>query len=669
MGGRKDVAFFEAVLHPHSDFRRMRPVGLPDVRIIVHNLVPVMAMLRLPVAGSDGKANLHLGGIGLGIDIATGLTTHAVQNGKQITEFPHGGAVAGNQIPYWDECLLISSRIQKLTDIGYLGVDLTIDEDQGPMLLEVNVRPGAAIQIANLAPLRSRLERVKGISVKTPEKGVRIAKDLFGITVQASTKKEDKPVLGVCETISLKNEETKLEIPAHLSPLHDESFITSDLATNLHEEGMIIAMKNDDNERYHIKFSLHNKKVQTTLSLMKEPITEADSTVVSLLLGRKALQGFLIDPSKQHKHQTPQTSITQNLKTLDRRFAKLDASLNILTHIKPINLDEEIARAQEDERYNPILHYSPCEENLHVIQVELETPIVDTSPLGQLLERKRQELLLKTKLIEYRGQAEQYTSTSKQLFGTVSSNLARAAAATVHNRDFIESSTKKKDYITAPEAAERFAKVIQEYGMQDWKVIVSKNIVARCTVASKQLLVRHDAVFTETAVRALIAHEIETHILCQENSRHQPYHILKKGTAGYLATQEGLASYNQNRVYTPDQHVYFSGAFNTLGLQFALDHSFADTRAYLMDELQYPPNTALRKALMYKRGLHDTSQPGAFTKGVVYYKGLRMIEEFVEQGGELARLYIGRIALEDLETIEQLPSLEPPLILPEWLRR
>ncbi len=187
-------------------------------------------------------------------------------------------------------------------------------------------------------------------------------------------------------------------------------------------------------------------------------------------------------------------------------------------------------------------------------------------------------------------------------------------------------------------------------------------------MARKQLLIRHDAIFTPKGIDALIAHEIETHVLCQENALHQPYNILQKGTAGYLATQEGLASYNQNRIYTPDDHSYYSGSFNILGLQFALEHSFTETRDYLMEELGYGKKMALRKAMMYKRGLQDTSVPGAITKSIVYFKGLRSIEEFVEQGSDLARLYIGRITLQDLEIIEQLPKLEKPLLLPNWLR-
>jgi hypothetical protein len=69
-----------------------------------------------------------------------------------------------------------------------------------------------------------------------------------------------------------------------------------------------------------------------------------------------------------------------------------------------------------------------------------------------------------------------------------------------------------------------------------------------------------------------------------------------------------------------------------------------------------------------KRGLGDTSDNGGFTKSVVYLRGLRAIEKFVADGNTLQRLYIGKVALEDLETIEKLPDLKAPLILPNFLR-
>ena len=48
----------------------------------------------------------------------------------------------------------------EMTGLGYLGVDVVIDREQGPLILELNARPGLAIQIANQSGLGLRLEQI-----------------------------------------------------------------------------------------------------------------------------------------------------------------------------------------------------------------------------------------------------------------------------------------------------------------------------------------------------------------------------------------------------------------------------------------------------------------------------------------------------------------------------
>jgi len=139
-------------------------------------------MLRLPTRESDGKANLHAGGIGTGISIATGLTTHGVYRNTPIGEHPDTNASITNRaIPAWDQILHMSARFCDITGLGYIGVDIVIDRDKGPMMLEVNARPGIAIQVANQKGLKSRLELVeKHIGeLKTIEEKIAFAKEHF----------------------------------------------------------------------------------------------------------------------------------------------------------------------------------------------------------------------------------------------------------------------------------------------------------------------------------------------------------------------------------------------------------------------------------------------------------------------------------------------------------
>lgn len=162
LGGQADKAIVQYRVVPSAFFAELTTSGVPDIRVIVFQGVPVMAMLRLPTRESDGKANLHAGGIGVGISIARGMTTHGVYRGGPIDLHPDTDApVTGRVIPFWDEILRMSAQFCELTGLGYLGVDIVIDAERGPMMLEVNARPGIAIQVANQAGLKSRLQLVE----------------------------------------------------------------------------------------------------------------------------------------------------------------------------------------------------------------------------------------------------------------------------------------------------------------------------------------------------------------------------------------------------------------------------------------------------------------------------------------------------------------------------
>lgn len=162
LGGHNDKAIIEARVEFDPVFEKISFQGVPDIRIIVFLGVPVMAMVRLPTSVSDGKANLHQGAIGVGIDIATGVTMSAVWHNEIVENHPDtNNPVTGVQVPYWDELLDIAARCHELTGLGYFGVDLVLDRRQGPVILELNARPGLNIQIANRRGLLHRLNLVE----------------------------------------------------------------------------------------------------------------------------------------------------------------------------------------------------------------------------------------------------------------------------------------------------------------------------------------------------------------------------------------------------------------------------------------------------------------------------------------------------------------------------
>ncbi|MDX1519697.1 MAG: alpha-L-glutamate ligase-like protein, partial [Gammaproteobacteria bacterium] len=128
LGGQIDQAIIEYRVRFDPIFNAISFQGVPDIRVLIYKGIPTMSMLRLPTRESDGKANLHQGAVGVGIDLATGMTTHAVCNDRRINEHPDFGTpVNGLQIPGWQELLLLAARCHELAPLGYLGVDIVLD--------------------------------------------------------------------------------------------------------------------------------------------------------------------------------------------------------------------------------------------------------------------------------------------------------------------------------------------------------------------------------------------------------------------------------------------------------------------------------------------------------------------------------------------------------------
>ncbi|WP_444926848.1 alpha-L-glutamate ligase-like protein [Microbulbifer sp. TRSA002] len=158
LGGKPDRVMVEALVDFDPVFDRYSVEGVPDVRVIVFRGYPVMAMLRCSTHASDGKANLHQGAVGVGIDLATGKSCHAVMRGLRIDQHPDTEVpFDALQVPDWYELVRLAASCYEMTGLGYLGCDIVLDRERGPLLLEANARPGLAIQVANGVGLRERL--------------------------------------------------------------------------------------------------------------------------------------------------------------------------------------------------------------------------------------------------------------------------------------------------------------------------------------------------------------------------------------------------------------------------------------------------------------------------------------------------------------------------------
>ena len=188
LGGDDDKALIEYRVKFDPLFTHITHQGVPDIRIIVLLGYPVMAMLRLPTRESSGRANLHQGAVGVGIDLSNGHTMNGVWHHKIINEHPDTGETIANLvIPHWNQVLELAAYSYDLTQLGYLGVDIVLDKDLGPLMLELNARPGLSIQLANNVGLHGRLRIIEEMAEASSEsrlilERVNFVKKAFGIS-------------------------------------------------------------------------------------------------------------------------------------------------------------------------------------------------------------------------------------------------------------------------------------------------------------------------------------------------------------------------------------------------------------------------------------------------------------------------------------------------------
>ena len=304
------AAMIEDRVKKHPRFKRYAYQGTPDIRVIVFNKVPVMAMLRLPTPESRGRANLHQGALGVGIDLSTGITTTAVHWDRPIRTVPQPQKVQpfmaksplklnGLRIPWWDQILELAIQVQTIVPLGIMAVDFLLDPDKGPMIIELTARPGLSIQLANQAGLKRRIERVEGLDI-LPGKGIEVAKALFAERFADKVVADrGQKIVSIFETAKLRDAKgEKHEIPAKIDTGAFRSSIDRQLAvelgllagrTVLWHDTYVSALGRQQRPVIPLTFWLAGRKVDTAAN-----VSDREKLKEKLLIGRRDLSTFVI---------------------------------------------------------------------------------------------------------------------------------------------------------------------------------------------------------------------------------------------------------------------------------------------------------------------------------------------------------------------------------------
>lgn len=353
----------------------------------------------------------------------------------------------------------------------------------------------------------------------------------------------------------------------------------------------------------------------------------------------------------------------EQLKYVDEVLTRIRGVFEDYRPLTPVNLQEEYEKFVDSGRdYAPQLRYPMFDARPIIDELEsLEIPTATS--MGKLFANVRAYLLLFAKAFNQIG-TNNFTTTN--LFGEVSDDLLTKAKLILQEKP--PEVGEKEKTITAHQLGDYLLKEIESYGLVDWEVEFKKNTgsVVNVNGEQKHILIRDGASFSEDQLKKLIIHEVGTHVLRAANGRKQDYKIFSSGLPGYLATEEGLAAYNEELAGVSSPHVIYRLARNVVGTKLAATRGFMDVyRAilpYCKDE-----DLAFRVTARYKRGLKDTSKPGGFLKDHAYLEGYFLIKTFVEHGGDIKDLYAGKIRVADMYIVRD-GIIKPATIIPKHLQ-
>jgi len=344
-----------------------------------------------------------------------------------------------------------------------------------------------------------------------------------------------------------------------------------------------------------------------------------------------------------------------DLHRIDDKLAEISQKISFLL-LTPTNIDAERKRFFKDTDYNPQFTYPNPHADLNKIRHMLVEIEPDDSVVGRILKGIRDKYLLDIELLESRG-TDQFQHISKKTHGRPERELVAQAKKLI----YLKVKPESIEYSTQ-EILSRLRMAFVKYGV-NWQV-EEKSMIATAAVkiSKRKLLIKKNSRFSHSFLKRIIVHEIGTHIVRAENGRSQPYKFFARGLPGYLKTEEGLAVYNEEINDCLNNYVLKIYAGRVLAIDKALKSSFSDT--YRMLRKYFTRNTAWRITLRAKRGLSDTSKPGAFTKDLAYLNGYLSIKEYVKNNGDLTKLYYGKIGLQHIELMQKIPHLVNPRLLP-----
>jgi len=345
-----------------------------------------------------------------------------------------------------------------------------------------------------------------------------------------------------------------------------------------------------------------------------------------------------------------------NYTEIDNKICSIDKKIDVLSAIKPANLNQEKEKVFADNNYNPQFEYKKLSFDPAELMEELSSIKFDDSTLSKIFKAKKDEILKKIDLCESIGKPN-FTQKSINRYSKPkkkSINLAKKELCKIR----FEKESNKLGYSMVKEILQSR---LEQYNLS-WKVKVVNSLADEATAEKEDtLFLRKDVLISKQRLMTMIRHDIDCHILKAENGKYQPFKIFNRGFPGYLATEEGLAIHMVNELGIKTRKIFFP-QIRVILTDIALSASFSDI---FKEALRYgfTEENAWNLCSRIKRGLKDTSKQGAFTKDAIYYPNSLRIKNFL-RNNPIEDLYYGKVSLEFLDEVRNMGGLKKPRYLP-----
>ena len=387
---------------------------------------------------------------------------------------------------------------------------------------------------------------------------------------------------------------------------------------------------------------------------------------------RKAVYEFLRVQTSfdiQNYQRLGSTMVDEKVWEVDRRLSEIEAKYQFLLLISPTNTmqaKEEFISNQY--RKNPKFLYrnlpiDPDRLKEELFRIDIQG--IQDPTLSFLYTEKREELEKQITMLKERG-TKNFMYSSIRLYSSPGVELYETAKLLLKTLppDHFEEIEWVDPYDMAKFCTDEIERYREAYPELNSTVEVKNDIVGML-VSRGQLYIGSSFKVPKSRIDALVHHEVGTHVLTYYNGKMQPFGQLSNGFADYDELQEGLAvlaeylvgGLTNNRLRTLAARV-IAGRSVTEGM------TFEETYHTLSSEYNASPEQAFQITARAYQG-------GGCTKDIIYLRGLIKLIDYLQDGGDLESLYVGKIGFKHIPLMQELrirEIIKPSPLTPSYLK-